>query len=150
MPNQPALQAASFASKTPGFMSSNSVPTHYPVPLRFSVWLDADSCPRELRPILLRAAARLHFPQDTASQSSPDCVQTLLEPGDSAIPVVAFLLCSSQPAVLDSVPKACIAQHVLPRISPRPQRHRPFYRGSLPGRRYRYYPRYCLCPKAMP
>ena len=27
---------------------------------RLSVWLDADSCPRELRPVLLRAAARLN------------------------------------------------------------------------------------------
>ena len=120
MPNQPALQATSFASKTPGFMSSNSVPTHYPVSLRFSVWLDADSCPRELRPILLRAAARLHFPQDTASQSSPDCVQTLLEPGDSAIPVVAFHFVAASPQCLTPFQKCALPNMYFHEVAPSP------------------------------
>ena len=120
MPHQPALQAGPFASKTPGFMSSNSVPTHYPVPLRFSVWLDADSCPRELRPILLRAAARLRFPQDTASQNSPDEFPNMAKPDGSTLSVVAFRFVAASPQCLAPFQKRALANMYFHEVAPGP------------------------------
>ena len=64
-----------------------------------SVWLDADSCPKELRPVLWRAAARLN--QSTAADTAPNlCNGQNIQSIDKGDASIAFHIVAARPQCL--------------------------------------------------